>query len=129
MHKNRHVKKFDNGRRTPQEYHQQFAFPPTAKCSAPNCHRRPAVRAIVMAPFDEVSKRGMLPTGYILSPEIMKSIVMIKGQTGPEPYVRISVAYSCSSCQTQFEKALAKSPSWCIVEINKGPDPSNRIVV
>lgn len=121
-----HVKKFANGRMTPQEMHRQFAFPKNAKCEG--CGRRPHVRAIVMAPLDEVSKRGLLPAD-MPQHELMKVIVPIQSVTDrrPQAFVRISTTYSCTSCRKDFEKALAKGPSWCIVEINAGPDEKNRV--
>jgi hypothetical protein len=88
------------------------------------------VRAIVLAPFDEANKRGMLPPGAAINPAVLQSIVPIKGSSGqPEPFVRLSIAYSCSRCQPEFEKALAKAPSWCIVELNRGPNPTERVQV
>lgn len=83
-----------------------------------------------MAPFDEVKKRGLLPAGELINPAILQSIVPIRGASGqPEPYVRITITYSCTRCQRDFERALAKHPSWVIVEINRGPDPTNRVSV
>lgn len=120
-----HLQKFDGGRRTPQEVHAQHAFPPNAKCSG--CGGRPSVRGIVMAPFDEAQKRGFLPDGFI-TPEVAQTIVQINEGGRPRPYIRISMAYSCRNCAKEMEKVLAKAPSWCIVEINRGPDPTNRVV-
>lgn len=123
-----HRKKFDGGRRTAQQFHEEHAFPPGAACA--NCGKRPSVRAIVMAPFDEVQKRGMLPQGALINPSIMQAIVPIKDAQGlPTPYVRLSIAYACRTCQPAFERALAKAPSWCIVEINRGPNPTERVQV
>jgi hypothetical protein len=80
------------------------------------------MRAIVMAPFDEAQKRGMVPQGTLVSPAIMQAIVPIKNSEGqPDPYVRLSVTHSCTQCSKDFQRALAKAPSWCIVEINEGP--------
>ena len=102
------------------DVHREYAFSPHSKCVG--CGGRPHMRAIVMAPFDEVQKRGMLPAGAIASPGLMQSIVPIKNSEGnPDPYVRISVTHSCTMCSRAFQTALAKLPSWCIVEINEGP--------
>lgn len=122
------VKKFANGRMTPQEMHRMFAFPPTAKCQG--CGGRPHLRAIVLAPLDEVSKRGLLPEG-MPQDEVMKMVVPLKSSTDikPQAFVRLSVSYSCTMCRKDFEKALARTPSWCVVEINSGPDETNRIVL
>ncbi len=128
MAKNLHLKRFDGGRRTPQQYHTEFAFSPNARCSS-GCGRRPEVRAIVMCPFDEAVKRNMLPEGAMFNPEIMKLIVTVNEGGKPKPYVRISVTYACKSCQAEMEKAMAKGPSWCIVDIQRGPDPTNKVQV
>lgn len=129
MSKNIHIKKFDGGRRTPQEYHRQYAFPPDAKCSG--CQAKPAVRAIVMAPLDEAAKRGIIPeaaktyAGALMFPHLQPVLVQLTNGW----HVRISKAYSCSMCRKTFEQQLAKGPSWCVVDISAGPDPKNRVVV
>lgn len=122
-----HTNKFDKGRRSPQEFHQQYAFPQNARCCA--CPNRPNIRAIVLCPFDEAQKRGMLPEGAMFNPAVMQTLVTIKEGNEPKPYLRLSVTYSCKSCQKEFEKALAKAPSWCIVELNHGPDPKNKVSI
>jgi len=121
-----HVRKFDGGRRTPQEYHAEYGFPPSAKCAA--CGKRPSVRGIVLAPFDEACKRGMLPPSIVDPTAAMQALVMVKSGTEYTPHLRISTAYACSSCRGAFERVLAKAPSWCVVEVNRGPDPNNRIL-
>lgn len=127
---NIHRKRFNGGNRTPQEYHAQFAFPPNAKCSA--CSAKPQLRAIVMIPLDEAEKRGMVPPGAaqapLMFPDIAPVLVPIRESgSAPSFYVRTSIAYSCKSCRKNFERALASAPSWAIVEINRGPDPTNRV--
>jgi hypothetical protein len=126
--RNKFLKRFDGGNRTPQEYHRAHAFPPAAKCSG--CGGPPAVRAVVLAPFDEVSQRGMLPHDELVNPSILQTVVPLKGADGQAvPHVRLSITYSCSRCRREFERALAKAPSWCFVDINEGPDPTNRVQV
>ncbi len=117
---------------TPQEFHAKYAFSPTAKCTACNC--KPHIRAIIMWPLDEAEKRGLIPEGSakmpLLFPAIAPVLVPIKG-SGPNPdfYIRTSMAYSCKQCKKRLFSTLAKAPSWCIVEINEGPDPTNRVQV
>ena len=122
-----HRKRFDEGRTTPQEYHRLHAFGPDARCAV--CGGRPEIRAIVLAPFDEANKRGMLPEGAMFNPGVMQTMVTIKEGGVPKPYLRLSIAYSCKLHQREFERTCAKAPSWCIVEINRGPDPTNRVQV
>ena len=118
--------------RSPQEFHAQYAFPPDAKCQA--CQNKPSIRGIVMMPLDEAEKRGVIPPGAgrapLLFPDLAPALVPIHSGNGkPDFYLRISLVYSCRLCQKDFEKALAKAPSFCIVEINRGPDPTNRVTV
>lgn len=125
-----HRKMFDRGRRTPQEYHQQTAFPLNAKCAA--CGRPPAVRALVFVPLADARRLGMFGMEELTAAAaaaMLQTVVQLKGPSGPVSYVRVSSAYSCKSCQPAFEKTLAKAPSWCVVEIQRGPDPTNRVVV
>jgi hypothetical protein len=88
------------------------------------------VRAIVLAPLEEAVKRGMVHPN---TPHdaLIPRVVPIQETSAhkPKAYVRISCTYSCKKCQKDMEVALAKGPSWCIVEINRGPDPENRIIV
>lgn len=125
-----HIKRFDGGRRTPQEYHNAFAFPPGAKCSG--CKARPQVRAIVMVSAKDAERMGWIPPGAGANPrafpEIVPVLVKLR-EGGPQgtDYVRVSVAYACSVCAPEMERTLAKAPSWAVVEIGRGPDPTNRV--
>lgn len=135
------LKRFDGGRRTPQEYHAEFGFPIDAHCSA--CGNRPSVRAITMAPYDDLRKEGAVPDLSLqemkarivmgdpraeLYQKIISTLIPINDNGTPKMYMRCGIAYSCRSCRKNFERALAKAPSYYIVEINEGPDPTNRIV-
>lgn len=126
-----HHKKFDGGRRSPQEYHAEFGFPPTAKCQG--CQAKPSIRGIVMVPLDDAEKSGLVPVGAaaapIAFPDLQPVLVKIREGGAGKYYVRVSLTYSCTRCQKDFEKALAKAPSWAIVEINYGPDHTNRVTV
>ena len=107
------------GGRAAEEVHAEYAFPPNAKCVG--CGGRPMVRGIVMMELDEAKKNPALSLLMKLSPEdFVKQLVKIRGSDGkPENYVRVSATYACKSCAPTMEKALAKAPSHCIVEINR----------
>ena len=48
----------------------------------------------------------------------------------PEPYIRVSEKVACAGCQVIAERAAARGPSWCVVEIKRGPGdvkPSVRV--
>jgi len=130
----RHRKKFQDGRVTPQEYHAKHAFPPGAKCSG--CGRPPSIRAIVMAPLDEVRKRdpdfGVVADLALTNPQAAKRfhevLVPLRGSDGrPVPHIRLSTALACPVCAPAMEKALAKGPSWCVVDIQRGPGPDKLV--
>lgn len=124
-----HLKRFDPiRRRTPQEMHREFAFPPAAKCCG--CQGKPHVRAIIMIPLKDAVAQGMVSPET--TPTALAPItVPIQESPGAKPtaYLRLSMTYACSRCRRDMEKQLAKAPSWAIVEINEGPDPTNRIIL
>lgn len=112
---------------TPQAFHQKHAFP-GQHCQG--CAGPAAIRAIVMVPYDEAVKRQLVPPGHEASQQVLDRTVMLRGSDGKaEPYVRLSVTYCCTLCQRDFEKALAQAPSWAVVELNRGPDPTNRVQI
>ena len=123
-----HIKKFGDGRYTPQEVHRMFAFPYGAKCT--KCGGPPAVRGITMIPLADAVKRGMLVG---MTREFVKSLVVpLRERTTDKkgaPYLRIGVAYSCVGCRKEFEKTLARAPSWAVVEISEGPNPTEKVVI
>ena len=119
------------GMLTPQEAHARWAFPSGAVCTG--CGGRPSIRAIVLSPLDEAEKRGWVPPGSskapLTFPELAPVLQQIEDGGRHVWYIRLSRVYSCSRCQSALEKELARMPSWAIVEINRGPDPTNRIQV
>lgn len=121
--------KFLNGTMTPQEFAAANTFGFHAKCAG--CGASPVISATVFLPYVEAVKRGYIPPGSELSQEVAS--VLISLRTGcnkeEEPHVRLSQAYACRVCQPAFERQLARAPSWAVVDINRGPDPSNRVVV
>ncbi len=123
-----------DGRVTPREFHAANAFPPGAKCSG--CTRRPTVRAEVLAPLDEVKRRDadfeevsqLALTNPEAANKFFAMLVPLKGSDGkPVPHVRISSAFACDACAPSLERALAKGPSWCVVDIRRGPAPERLV--
>ena len=105
---------------TAEEMHAKYAFPIGAKCAS--CGTRPQVRAIVMMELAEARKNAALMQLAEIDPEtFLSQMVQIKGSDGKaQPYYRCSVVYACRRCAPAMEKQLAKAPSHCIVEINRG---------
>jgi hypothetical protein len=123
------VRRFLGGQMTPQEFHSANAFPIDASCCGCRSRLGLELRAIVLIPYDEAMKRGMVPSGDQASRELLSKVVAIKsGASGVvEPHIKISTTYSCRLCRRAFESALAKAPSWAVIDINRGPDPQNKV--
>lgn len=110
-----HIKKFDGGRSTPDEMHRKFAFGPR-RCHS--CGGPPAIRIKVLMEAKEMLAR---------SPDVAATIIALNKE-GPflptvatkyGPMVLVSDICACDLCKTEAEKAAAKGPSWCIVEIDR----------
>lgn len=128
------TRKFMGGLMTPREYHAAHAFPPGARCAS--CPRPPVVRAEVLAPLDEVRKRDAdfeaISHLALTNPEAAQRfhamLVPLKGGDGfPSPHVRISTVYACDACVPAMERALARGPSWVVVDIRRGPPPERLV--
>lgn len=120
----RHVKKFMDGLKSPEEVHAQYAFPTNAKCQGCNT-RRPTIRAIVMYPLRDAMREieGLAVLAQTHPQQVTSIMVQLKGSDGkPAAYIRTGMAYSCTSCGPTLERTLAKNlPSYAVVEINRGP--------
>jgi hypothetical protein len=74
----------------------------------------------VLAPLDELKIRAPQAIAmYALSFDDPTKVPVIPTKYGA--MVLISDAYACDHCKKDLEKAAAKHPSWCIVEIDRGP--------
>ncbi len=117
----RHTKQFMDGRMTPEELHRQVGL--RAKCVG--CGQPAAIRIKVLAQLEELTKR---------QPEFVAALA-VTNPTGPcvptvqtiyGPMVKISDVGACDLCRKTAEIAAARgAPSWCIVEIDRGPGPQN----
>lgn len=118
-----------DGTMTPQEFVAANTFGYSARCNG--CGGAPVIQATVFVPYAEAVKRGLVPEGHEAPKQVLDVTVMLKsGASGAqEPHVRLSQAYSCRLCQPAFERQLARAPSWAIVDINRGPNPTNQILV
>lgn len=122
MSKRIHRKRLFDGRATAEDVHQKYAFPHSARCVG--CGAPPLTRAIVLMEVKEAIRRApALEQVAMLSPsDFLTQTVMIRDGSGTErPYYRCSVTYACKACTPMMERMLAKAPSHCIVEINRGP--------
>lgn len=115
-----HIRKFDDGRRTPQEYHAQFAFKPGTKCVT--CGGPPMARIRVFASVDELKARAPQFLLAIASASPFGAGQLPTVPTKYGPMVKVSETVFCKSCTPQAERHAARGPSWMLVEINRGPD-------
>lgn len=121
----KHNRKFMNGEMTPEECHQKYAFAKGTKCAG--CGRPPLSTIRVLYPLDELVKRdgNFVGTMLMKDPEAFKKMCV---ETTEGILVRVSTVYACKSCTPAAERAAAKgSPSWCVVEINRGPGPDKLV--
>lgn len=117
----RHTTKFMGGRMTPDELHRQMGL--RVKCTG--CGQPAAIRIKVLAALDELTAR---------EPELVAAITITNPdgrfvptvQTIHGPMVKISDVGACDLCRKTAEIAAARgAPSWCIVEIDRGPGAQN----
>lgn len=111
------VQKFMDGEYTPQEVHRAIAWG-GRKCDACKVGVA-AIRVRVFAEYKETLQR---------SPEFVMNLAAQNNGALPVvdfkqgKYIRVSEAFACEGCKADLEKEAAKAPSWCCVEIDRGPD-------
>lgn len=90
-----------------------------------------------MIPLDELRKRdpefdrvaSLATINPSAAQQFFSLLVPLKTGSGDSttPHIRVSTVYACETCRPTLEKALAKQPSWAVVEINRGP-PARKIM-
>jgi len=122
----KHYKKFQNGMVTAREFHENFFLDAGVRCVG--CGGRPLTMIAVFADEKTMLKRD--PDLVILRmSDPGRYAAMRHIPTDGNPLLRISKNYFCSKCTPAAEKAAAHHPDWCYVEIDRGPNPNERIVV
>ncbi len=110
----RHIKRFMDGRATPDEAHRAIGI--RKKCE--QCGAPAAVRIKVLVELQELTRR---------QPEFVAQI-MVTNPNGPfvptvetkhGHMVKVSDIGACDLCRVDAERAAARGPSWCIVEIDR----------
>lgn len=126
MADNIHIKKFMDGQISPQAFHAKHAFPPGAKCFG--CKRSPITTIRVYAPVkDMLARDPMLKALSEADPTAFMQLVCPQGLF-KEPMMLLSCLYACTTCTPAAEKAAAKGPSYCCVDIDRGPSPDRGFV-
>lgn len=119
----KHVRRFMDGLQTPQEVFRSLAFPRGAMCAA--CKGPPAVRFTVYVPWDDAVRKD---PSLLLMDEGALAAITVRLKQGKA--IRISNAYACERCRPAAERYVArKAPSYAFVDIDAGPEQTNRIVV
>lgn len=126
MAENIHRKKFMDGQETPQEMHRKVVYA-GRKCP---CGCPPASRAITFAPLKEIFNREPERVAW-LAQQNGGAVPIVEMNTNgtPEKFVRLGETFACDICRPALEKAMAKLPSWVLVDWDDGPDPRNKVQV
>lgn len=127
----RFMQKFMDGKMTPEEVWRKLVLHRRvcAGCGSPKC----AILIRVFMPLQEAMERNLALVTYMHRWAVMQGIDQIPTVdfgNPPEPFIRASETGWCDNCKSAAEKQAARGPSWCVVEIEKGPGeiaPSVRV--
>ena len=122
-------RKLFGGRMTAEEAHAVGAFPPEARCQGCGAAKGLYLRAISFAPLDEVRRRDpMVEALMAYDPEkFLTMVTQLRGADGkPVAHLRVATIYACKPCAPAAERAIAKGPSWIVVDIAK-PKPDRYV--
>lgn len=126
MGDNIHRKRFMGGLETPQETHRKVVYA-ERKCE---CGLPPASRAITFAPLKEVWTRQperVMELSRLHGGQV--PLVELNTNGTPVKFIKLGEAFACDICKPALEKAMAKLPSWVLVDWDDGPDPRNKVQV
>lgn len=119
-----HIKKFGQATgETPQEMHARLAWR-GRRCQV--CSGPPVVRIKVLTPVSEMAP-GVLAAIAAADPEGKGRLPVIPTKHGN--VLMTADVFACKLHQKGAERAAAKGPSFNIVEIDRGPDPTNKVTV
>jgi hypothetical protein len=116
MADNIHRKQFANGRLTPIEMHRKLAF--RGKCKT--CGGPPAIHIKVFVEVKDLQQRQPHLCALICAQNPDGPFIPITPMTYGQ-MVMVSELYACDNCKAEAEKAAARGPNWCLVEISRGP--------
>jgi glutaredoxin len=130
-----HIKKFQSSNRhgdTPNEAFRRGTFGHN-RCT--ECGGPPAIQIRVFMPVDEMQRRSPNVLAALMADcmscgEDLPTIALKSSPVAdPKPHLCVSNVFACDQCKATAEKAAAHGPSFAIIEISRGPDPTNRVVV
>ena len=120
-----HMDQFMGGAATPQEVHRELGI--NKPCAG--CGRPAGIRIKVLAEYAELVKRNpdFVALLMVASPD-GTTVPTVATKYGP--MVLISDIGACELCRKTAEVAAARgAPSWCIVEIDRGPRDALQVQV
>lgn len=122
----RHRRRLFGGVRTADEVHRELGL--RGRCHV--CGGPPAIRIRVFAPLDELVRRqpefvAVVAANNPDAPGVVPTVPM--GREGA-PFVKLSDLCACDLCRADAERAAARGPSWCVVEIDRGPGADRPLV-
>jgi len=118
-----HVRKFDNGRRTPAEYFREKVYAHT-ECSF--CGDKPGMRIRYIADAEEFKKRN---------PDVYKLLCIRIGgdpafDTTYGKMIHVNSEFACDRCKTAARKMAAHKPDWIIAEFEEmGLEENHKLVI
>jgi hypothetical protein len=115
------VEKFAGGEMSPNELHRALAFG-GRKCDA--CGAPAAIQIKMFLPLSDVlTKAPEWAMKEALKNEGKLPIVEFKHGK----HVRVCMTYACERCRAEAERIAVKAPSYCVVEIDEGPEAKNPV--
>ena len=123
MSKGGPITKFMDGRMTPNEAHRALGI--RKKCAG--CGRPAAIRIRVLADLKELTKQQPQFVAAIAASNPAGPFVPVV-PTKYGPMVMLSDIGACDLCRKTAEVTAAQSPSWCIIDIDRGPNERNKVV-
>lgn len=116
-----HRSKLFNGQ-SAEDVHRSH-FPGNARCK---CGSRQVV----------VQARSFIPVADLIRDNPQLAMQLAAQNMGQLPvvdfrhgkHVRIGSVFACRDCKTDLERALARAPSYVVVEIDRGPGPDAPVV-
>ncbi len=119
-----HRDRFMGGRMTAEELHREMSFPVGSTCRG--CGRAPTIAIRSFAEEKEMLSRDPGLKVLAMTDPDTYGKMLVKTKAGR--FIKLGEVYSCTSCAPEAEKAAAKHPSWCFVEVDRGPGP-DRIMI
>lgn len=123
-------KAFGTGRGlSPQELHRALGFRKLCE----QCGGPPVVRLKAFMPLDEFVRRDPLMAAMIEATSENGRIPTVmfytnQSKTSMAPFVKYADICACEGHRKEAEQLAARLPSFCVVEIDRGPDPTQRVV-